>query len=158
MLALRSEQVESVLGSKGLRATSPRREIIHLVASQRRTFTAEDLCAEMPHIGRATVYRTLRMLQETNIICKVVMPGNDMAYSAAEGFGGLGSDDDEHHHHVICEECGDVRPFATQAVEDVINMLSNAPQIAIGEVQDHRMEIYDICPRCLGSPAAEANQ
>ena len=45
----------------GYRDTEPRRLVISAVAAQGRPFTAEELCASLPCVGRATVYRGLRL-------------------------------------------------------------------------------------------------
>ena len=128
------------LNAKGIRSTAPRRKLVEIISAQHQSFTAEAICEAIPEIGRATVYRTIRLLQEAGAICKVVMPNGDMAYSIGATSQSI------HHHHAVCTICGSVRVFATQAIEKVIQALDSSKQL--GQVIDHRIEIYDICPEC----------
>ena len=146
-----SESIITALVERNSRVTAPRREIIDCISKVRRTFTAEEVCAELPHIGRATVYRTLKILQEADIICKVVLPGDEMAYSVSADLGIEPGDSriTEHHHHAVCTVCMAVRYFNAEAIERAIGALSGSVEGVMGEIIDHRIEVYDICPRCI---------
>ena len=48
-------------------------------------FTAEEISDELPDVGRATVYRTIKLLLETGVICKLAMPDGTPLYSMARG-------------------------------------------------------------------------
>ena len=145
------ESIVTALVNRNARVTAPRREIIDCISKVPRTFTAEDVCAQLPHIGRATVYRTLKILQDSDIICKVVMPSDEMAYSVSADLDqetGL-SRMPVHHHHAVCTVCTAVRYFNAEAIERAIHALSGSVQGVMGEIIDHRIEVYDICPRCV---------
>ncbi len=146
-----AESIVAALTSRNARVTPTRREIIDCISQVPRTFTAEDVCAQLPNIGRATVYRTLKILQDADIICKVVMPGDDMAYSVSahlDSESGV-SRIPSHHHHAVCTVCAAVRYFNAEVIERAINALSGSVQGVMGEIIDHRIEVYDICPRCV---------
>ena len=150
------ESIVAALVGQNVRVTSPRREIIRYISVVPRTFTAEEVCSKLPYIGRATVYRTLKMLQDEDIICKVVMPSDDMVYSVSAAIDTeMGAiKDAAHHHHAICTVCGIVRRFTAEAIESAISTLSSSVDRVMGEVMDHRIEVYDICPRCGADGAA----
>jgi Fe2+ or Zn2+ uptake regulation protein len=57
------------LADHGYRATEPRRQVLAAVLEQDRPFTAEQIVAMLPAIGRATVYRTLEILAGIDL-CK----------------------------------------------------------------------------------------
>ncbi len=147
------DSIITALLDRNARVTAPRREIIDAISKVPRTFTAEDVCADLPHIGRATVYRTLKILQDADIICKVVMPGDEMAYSVSAdldqepGAASIPS----HHHHAVCTVCSAVRYFNAEAIERAIGALSRSVEGVMGEIIDHRIEVYDVCPRCVAS-------
>lgn len=145
------ESIVSELMQQNVRVTGPRREIIDYISGVPRTFTAEEVCAKLPYIGRATVYRTLKMLQDEDIICKVVLPGDEMEYSVSAAIDPVRGPkiDRTHHHHAVCTVCGIVRRFTADAIERAINALSLSVDGVMGEVMDHRIEVYDICPRCV---------
>ena len=141
--------IEELIG-QDIRVTKPRRDIIEYISKVPRTFTAEEVCADLPHTGRATIYRTLKMLQDEGIICKIVTPNDEMVYSvSAVSDPKRGTfDDPRHHHHAICTVCGIVRRFKAEAMESAIKALSSSVRGIMGEIVDHRIEVYDVCPRC----------
>ena len=62
-----AEQLLDTLEEKGYRSTSPRRAVANAIASQQRHFTAEELRERLPSVGRATVYRSLKLLVEAGV-------------------------------------------------------------------------------------------
>ncbi len=52
----------AVLEDNGHRVTSPRRSVISLLEDKYDGFSAEEISIELPGVGRATVYRTIKLL------------------------------------------------------------------------------------------------
>ena len=120
--------------------TRPRREVTELLGQKQEGFSAEEVCAELPGVGRATVYRAIKLLLEAGVICKLVLPNGGPKYSLARG---------EHHHHTICVMCGTVGEFRDSTVERVLRAVgADIP----GEIIGHRIEVYITCDRCLKQP------
>ncbi len=146
------DSIVAALLERNARVTAPRREIIDCISEVPRTFTAEEVCTKLPHIGRATVYRTIKILQDAEIICKVVMPGDEMVYSVSADLDrDPGTDVPSHHHHAVCTVCSAVRYFNAEAIERAIKALSMSVEGVMGEIIDHRIEVYDVCPRCVAT-------
>ncbi len=82
------------------RSTRQRQAIRQAIASAGRPLsTAEILAAaqrEVPALGIATVYRTVKSLVEDHTLAEVVLPGENPRYELAEL---------EHHHHFHCRAC-----------------------------------------------------
>ena len=133
------------LDQAGARLTEPRRRLGALVDRQAGPFTASDLLEsarrEGLRVGRATVFRTLALLDEQGVVERVDLPSGEHAYVAcARG----------HHHHAICVDCGRV---------------ADLPEIEIGldlvdlerrsgfEIDAHRIELFGRCAECR-SPSA----
>ena len=74
-------RVDEILKSLGRRTTAPRRQVARLLASKRGAFSAESINAELPDVGRATVYRTIRLLAEAGVLCKALLPDGSPRYS-----------------------------------------------------------------------------
>ncbi len=156
-----SDTIAAELLKHDIRVTLKRRRVIDYVANLGSPFTAEDACADLPDVGRATVYRTLKILHNADVICKVLMPGEEMAYSL---LGMPESSQSEHrdrashghHHHVICTICDAVRLFTAEAIENSIKTLNSSLDGVLGKIVDHRLEIYDICPLCADQPQSTA--
>lgn len=125
------------LSRQGYRDTEPRRLVINAVAAQRRPFTAEELCAALPCVGRATVYRGLRLLVETGQVCRVLLEDGEMRYQLSRG---------GHHHHLLCGACG----IAADLEDcDVEGMLQNAARAAGFQMNGHWLEVYGRCGECV---------
>ena len=76
----------SVLEDSGYRITGPRRSVVRLLNEKEDGFTAEEISDELPNVGRATVYRTIKLLLESGVICKLAMPDGTPMYSVARGW------------------------------------------------------------------------
>ncbi len=84
-------------------------------------------------LSLATVYRTLRALEEAGEIVPVEFPGEPARYELA------GKD---HHHHFRCESCG--RAFeAHGCVGNLTSMLPDGFTIT-----RHEITIYGLCDEC----------
>ena len=127
----------AVLAELGCRATAPRRAIAELLEQKRDSFTVEELSEELPSVGRATVFRTIKLLLEAGAVCKLATIDGSQMYSLCR----VG----HHHHHSVCVQCGAVEEFRAASVERLISAIS--AEIP-GEVIDHRVELYVICGYC----------
>ena len=127
----------AVLEELGYRATAPRKAIAQLLEQKRASFTLEALSEELPSVGRATVYRTIKLLLEAGAVCKLATIDGSQIYSLCAV--------DHHHHHSVCIQCGAVEEFRAAAVERLISAIS--AEIP-GEVIDHRIELYVLCGLC----------
>ena len=127
----------AVLEDRGFRSTKPRRDIITLMDQKGEGFSAEGICCELPDVGRATVYRTIKLLLEAGVICKLALPNGAPKYSLARI---------EHHHHTVCTRCGSVDEFRDATIERLLRAIGGDIS---GEIVGHRMEFYIICQECL---------
>lgn len=141
MIAERSVRPDplAVLEDRGYRVTGPRRSVIGLLDQKEEGFSAEDICSELPDVGRATVYRTIKLLLETGVLCKLALPDGAPKYSLARV---------EHHHHTFCVSCGNVGEFRDTTIERLLRTIG--ADIS-GELVGHRMEFYIVCRDCLAA-------
>ncbi len=132
-------EILSILESKGYRNTVPRRAIIELLKRKREGFSAEEISNELPGVGRATVFRTVKLLLDAGVICRLNMLDGAPRYSLSSV---------EHHHHAICVMCENVNEFQAGNVEKLLRDLSD--QIP-GKIVGHRFELYVNCETCVDS-------
>ena len=132
----------AVLEDNGHRVTSPRRHVISLLEGKYDGFSAEQISSELPAVGRATVYRTIKLLLEAGVICKLVLPDGASKYSLARV---------EHHHHTLCIRCGTVGEFRDNTIERLVRAIG---EDISGEIVGHRMEFHIICQQCLATSAS----
>ena len=127
----------AVLEDRGYRVTEPRRSVVELLDSKEVGFSAEEICGELPDVGRATVYRTIKLLLEAGVICKLALPNGAPKYSLARI---------EHHHHTVCVRCGNVGEFRAATVERLMRAIGDDIP---GDIVGHSIEFYIICSPCL---------
>ncbi len=124
------------LDSRGYRLTAPRSKILEMVLARGDPFTAEELYRDVPLVGRATVYRTVKLMVKLGILCKVALEDGAPRYR----LGPL-----SHHHHLVCVVCEKVQDFARCSVDDIVLRLSQATG---HQIVGHRIEVYGVCPSC----------
>lgn len=134
------------LEDRGLRKTVARSAVISRIERASDAFTAEQLCRELPNVGRATVYRTIRHLVDAGALCKLPILYGAPMYSIARV---------EHHHHTICSRCGAVGEFRQPTVERVMRSLESEIE---GDIIGHRMEIFITCSSCLTRADAKSGE
>ena len=130
------DDIVAQLTALGYRDTEPRRLVISAVAAQGRPFTAEALCASLPCVGRATVYRGLRLLVETDQLCRVLLEDHELRYQLSQ---------QGHHHHLLCGVCGASADLGRCDAED---MLREAAAAAGFRMSGHWLEVYGQCGDC----------
>jgi Fur family ferric uptake transcriptional regulator len=128
----------AAIEDRGYRSTAPRRAIIRVMEGKQKGFTAEEIGSELPEVGRATVFRTLKILIEVGVVCRLNLRDGDPKYSLSSI---------EHHHHTICVRCGNIGEFRATTVERLLRALGNDIP---GQVVGHRIELYVTCEGCVG--------
>lgn len=89
---------------------------------------------ELPGLGLATVYRTLKLLGEQGQVRAVSLKG-ETRYEAAN----LG-----HHHHFACRACGRVLDFARCPLPSASDLSLPGGFV----VEAHEITLYGLCPQC----------
>ena len=131
-----TESIQRTLASEGFRLTGPRRALVEVMQGLGDHFAADEVLAAAPAVGRATVFRTLRLLQDLGIVCQVVLDDGVAAYRLASG---------GHHHHLVCSECGSVSDFSSGDIEGLLDDIARRTGY---RVDAHRLEVYGLCPAC----------
>lgn len=128
------------LSSAGYRMTGPRRAIVEAVSERAGHFRAEEILEEArrvaPKTGRATVYRTLLLLAQMDLLEEVHL---------GEGSHSFVVGDRGHHHHLICSQCGNVVEVHGCELPPAVNALAAEEGFAI---EAHQLEVYGRCRRC----------
>ncbi len=86
--------------------------------------------------GIATIYRTLTLLEESDIVTSLSFGAQGKKYE-------LGAK--EHHDHMICTKCGLITEFVDEEIEKRQQIIS---QNLGFKITDHSMQIYGICKNC----------
>jgi Fur family ferric uptake transcriptional regulator len=137
----------AALDRAGYRLTAPRRSLAALIDEQDGHFTAAELVAEARSrrlgVGRATVFRTLEVLEGLGAVERLDLPSGDHAYVGCEP---------AHHHHVVCSRCGRTLEIEDAGLRSVVREVRRQTGFRI---DDHRLELFGVCPACLADDRSE---
>jgi Fur family ferric uptake transcriptional regulator len=121
--------------------TSPRQEILKVLRESRKPISSQAIFAALPQgqCDLATVYRSMRMLEEAKVVTRV-----DLGDGIAR-FEIVGEDDTSHHHHLICTQCSDVveiNECITRELEEGVARRHGFKGVT------HRLDFFGVCPAC----------
>ncbi|MBM4061342.1 MAG: transcriptional repressor [Planctomycetes bacterium] len=133
--------VEEHLRRSGFRWTSQRALIVRTALGTHEHFTAEQLlqlCRRLdPDISRATVYRTLQVLEAAGFVA-----GLDAGSGGRRFEHVIGHAD---HEHMVCEACGAIVEFHEPGLA---RRLLGAAARAGFRVARHSLRVYGTCRDC----------
>jgi Fur family ferric uptake transcriptional regulator len=132
------QQIES----RGYRVTPSRVAVFSAVLSQVGHFTVDDVLSICSGVGRATVFRTMRLLTEMGIVCRVLLEDGSLHYRLSRR---------GHHHHLVCGSCGVVKDLDACVVGDLVRDLSDSTGY---EIEGHWLEFYGRCAVCRSNEPA----
>lgn len=141
------EKFQKILKEKGLKVTSQRLVVLEALGSNpERHLTAEEIYeivkVDNPEIGLATVYRTVQLLLELELIERINLDDGYVRYE----IGDMEEAPHHRHHHLICLKCGKVSAFQ----DDMLEKLEQSVQNSQGfQVTDHEVKLYGYCADCL---------
>ncbi|VGO13715.1 Ferric uptake regulation protein [Pontiella desulfatans] len=129
------------LKKKEARITQARKIVLTQVFSRHDHFCADDLAAELSsgtnHVSRGTVYRTLALMEEANLVR--VIRDTDVHAHYEHTF------NHPHHEHMICDKCGTFIEFSDDKIMELITKSCKAHQF--GE-RTHRIVVFGTCHNC----------
>lgn len=135
------QSLVSAMEGRGYKLTGPRLKLLATIMEKGHSFTAEGLYEEVPGVGRATVFRTLKLLLELGSICKLNMDDGTPVYRRGTS---------AHHHHMVCTSCGGVQDFARCDIDSMMRRLAGATGF---KASAHRIEVYGLCRTCRARSA-----
>ena len=131
-----TDRIEKLCAEKGMRMTEQRRVIARVLSAAHDHPDVEELYRRShdvdPHISIATVYRTVRLFEESGIISRHEFRDGRSRYEEAS---------EVHHDHLIDMKSGRVIEF----VDPDIEALQQAIARKLGfRLVDHRLELYGV--------------
>ena len=139
----------AALDRAGYRLTGPRRAVAELIGRRAGHFTAADLLDDAAggrlDIGRATIFRTIDVLEAVGAIERIDLPSGDHAWIACEP--------EAHHHHVVCARCGRAADVTDAGLGPIVARIAGETGYLIDE---HRLELFGLCPTCQADDRVDA--
>ena len=136
------QNFKELLKKNNLKFTTQRELILQTLYNSKGHLTPEALHQliqkQHPNLktGIATVYRTLSLLEDSNVVTSLSFGAQGKKYE-------LGAK--KHHDHLICTECGEITEFVDEEIEKRQHIITEELGF---KMQDHSMQIYGICTKC----------
>ncbi|GLC28593.1 Fur family transcriptional regulator [Clostridium omnivorum] len=141
------EKLKNDLKQKGYKLTPQRRAIVDIIIkNEGNHLTTEEIYdlvkVECPEIGLATVYRTVQLLEEMRVICKLDLSDGCNRYELVR------QDENHQHHHLICNSCGRVIEVQGDLLETLEHDIETKYDF---EIKNHSVKFFGICNECKSS-------
>lgn len=142
--ALLEEKIRAAFDEVSQRHTRPRRliadRLVELAVSG-ENFTIDELWQEMreldPHLGRATVYRSVEKLVTMGLLDRVDFADGTHLYRVCE--------ENHHHHHLTCTQCHLVVEIDVCLPVEQLNAIGNKTNF---NIEGHSLTLFGRCKSC----------
>jgi Fur family ferric uptake transcriptional regulator len=137
------KRFEDFLRQRGLKLTAQRDRVFERAFATHEHFSAERLYEWMRaedglSVSRATVYRTLSLLEEGGFVESLDAGGGELVYEHVLGH--------QHHDHLICLGCGRIEEFHEDRIEALQEEVASKRGF---ELTQHSLRLMGYCPTCL---------
>jgi Fur family ferric uptake transcriptional regulator len=130
---------ENFLRSKNLKHSKPRNDIVEVFLASEGHLSAQELYALVknrnPRVGFATVYRTLKLLEECGLARTMDYGDGTVRYEP----------DRFQHHHIICTSCNRTVEFLSPELESLLQQVQKTHHFV---PQSHAVRILSTCKDC----------
>ena len=137
-----SENIEQKCLSKGLKLTDQRRIIVKVLSESKKTYGESDhpdvdelynrVSKVDSKISIATVYRTVKILEEAGILVKHDFKAGKARYEQIR---------ESHHDHLIDVKTGEIIEFVDEDIEELQKKVADKYGY---KLVDHKLELYGI--------------
>ena len=127
-----SKKIIGELTRRGYRITKARIEVVEALVRADAPQSIQAII-ERVSVDTVSVYRTIAMLIQENLIEEINVQGEAVRYEIAHG----------HHHHVVCVECNTL-------VHIPCDTKASVPKKVAGftYINSHEVTYYGMCTKC----------
>lgn len=122
--------IEQLLKNHNMKITAHRVDILETIMNLDNKSTIKNICKSLPDIDKSTIYRNIEILEDSNIIIKIVNGDSEIAYELKG----------RHRHYLNCIKCKTRRMinYCTFEEEELDGFI----------VLDHTLIVDGICEKC----------
>jgi Fur family transcriptional regulator, ferric uptake regulator len=134
--------IAGILRQNTYKMTPQRRAVLEVISGSHDHLTPQAIYQRVqkkyPAIGLVTIYRTLEILADLNLVCRVYGKDNCRSYLMRRQGG--------HHHHLVCLECGKVIDVTMCNLDKLELKLASKTGF---KIESHLLEFSGRCRTCL---------
>lgn len=136
------EKFKQLLRTNTLKFTKQREAVLKVLYNNEEHFTPEGLYNKVKeshpelNVGIATVYRTLNLLEESDLATSISFGAQGKKYEIATK---------PHHDHMICRRCNIIIEFKDDTIERKQKTVAKKHDF---KLTGHLMQLYGICSNC----------
>jgi len=139
---MKYEELTQYVQAHGYRLTSARKHVLKVLSDNPQylgAYEIHDLLEKRGiHIGVASVYRILQLLNSLNLLQR------EEFGSGGERFR-LVASDHIHVHQLICSKCGQTQEFQDCPIAGVAKRVESQSGF---QIQEHWLRFFGLCPHC----------
>lgn len=128
--------IENILKSHKKSITDERKEMFSFIQTK-HIFTAQDISENFPDLGRASIFRTIRLFLEIGILRRLTLGERSETYEVNEI--------EHHHEHFKCNICQTIISFESNSICKKIFEEAKKQGFII---QEHSLSILGKCQKC----------
>ena len=135
-----NEEIEDFLRNKGFKVTPQRIAICNFILNNVKHPSVEDIYLEMKKnyssMSMATVYKTVSMLTDLNLISELTFKGQHTRYDPNKSL----------HINVVCPNCSKIFDFESETVTLLWDTIEKELK---GGLINKRIDVLKLCHECL---------
>jgi Fe2+ or Zn2+ uptake regulation protein len=136
----RLERLTSGYAAAGLPLTAQRRALLEVLAGREDHPTVDQIYAALseviPEVSRTTVYRSLEVLANLQLLKRVEHPGSSVRFDPNA----------EPHHHFLCSTCGSLTDLPETSLTGSCNL--TFVEQSLGTVEEISVLVRGRCQSC----------
>lgn len=119
------------------KSVTPEREMLFKKMREYHIFSARDLEENFSEIGRASIYRTMKLFCEVWILRRITLEAWVEQYEI--------NSHENHHEHMKCESCGTVFSFNSDFLCKLLWQTAKKHHFSLRE---HSINLFGTCKNC----------
>ncbi|MDA9129073.1 transcriptional repressor [Candidatus Gracilibacteria bacterium] len=122
---------------KKKKSVTPERKMLFETMNRFHIFSALDIESACPSIGRASIFRSIKLFCEIGVLRRVSLEAGLEQYEI--------NSHDNHHEHMKCETCGKVFSFESGFICKLLNKVAKNHNFSLKE---HSINLFGNCEHC----------